>query len=152
MQDGKPVCNASRSLSETESRYSNIERELLAACWSLEKFNHYGFGKKVVIETDHKPLESIWKKSMTSASPRLQRLLLRMSKYDVDLRYIEGKRNVIADALSRVNCMEPPVDANEVPLIEIITSKSNKTGRNTKGNKTRCYLGSLERRYSSRMF
>ena len=36
MQDGKPVCYASRSLSETESRYSNIERELLAACWSLE--------------------------------------------------------------------------------------------------------------------
>ncbi|CAB3997901.1 retrotransposon-like family member retr-1, partial [Paramuricea clavata] len=119
MQDGKPVCYASRSLSETESRYSNIERELLAACWSLEKFNHYVFGKKVVIETDHKPLESIWKKSITSASPRLQRLLLRMSKYDVDLRYIEGKKNVIADALSRVSCMEPPVDGNEVPMIEI---------------------------------
>ena len=64
-----------------------------------------GFGKKVVIETDHKPLESIWKKSITSASPRLQRLLLRMSKYNVDLRYIQGKKNVIADALSRVSCM-----------------------------------------------
>ncbi|KAL9950229.1 hypothetical protein ACROYT_G042702 [Oculina patagonica] len=80
MQEGKPVCYASRSLTETESRYSNIERELLAACWSLEKLNHYVFGKKVVIETDHKPLESIWKKSISSASPRLQRLLLKMSK------------------------------------------------------------------------
>ena len=47
IQDGRPVCYASRSLTETvsESRYSNIERELLAACWSLEKFNHYVFGK-----------------------------------------------------------------------------------------------------------
>ena len=70
-QEGKPVCYASRSLTETESRYSNIERELLAACWSLEKLNHYVFGKKVVIETDHKPLGSIWKKSISSAPPRL---------------------------------------------------------------------------------
>ena len=107
MQDGRPVCYASRSLTETESRYSNIERELLAACWSLEKFNHYVFGKKVIIETDHKPLESIWKKTIMSASPRLQRLLLKRAKYDVEIRYIQGKTNVIADALSRVSYMEP---------------------------------------------
>ena len=79
IQDGRPVCYASRSSTETEWRYSNIERELLAACWSLEKFNHYVFGKKAVIETDHKPLESIWNKTTTSASPRRQRHLLRMA-------------------------------------------------------------------------
>ena len=61
LQDGHPICYASRSLADAESRYSNIERELLAACWSLEKFHHYVYGKKVVVETDHKPLESIWK-------------------------------------------------------------------------------------------
>ena len=59
MQDGRPVCYASHSITETESRCSNIERELLAACRSSEKFNHYVFGKKVTIETEHKPLESI---------------------------------------------------------------------------------------------
>ena len=63
--------------------------------------------KKVTIETDHKPLESIWKKTIMSASPRLQRLLLKMAKYDVEIRYIQGKTNVIADALSRVSYMEP---------------------------------------------
>ena len=97
MQEGRPVCYASQSLSEAESRYSNIEREILAACWSLKKFNHYVFSKKVVIETDHKPLESIWKKSIPSATPRLQRLLLKMAKYNVDMRYIQGKTNVIAE-------------------------------------------------------
>ncbi|KAL9971554.1 hypothetical protein ACROYT_G017729, partial [Oculina patagonica] len=121
MQEGKPVCYASRSLTETESRYSNIERKLLAACWSLEKLNHYVFGKKVVIETDHKPLESIWKKSISSASPRLQRLLLKMSKYNVEIRYIQEKNNVIADALSRISHMEPPVADNEVPVVEMDT-------------------------------
>ena len=120
-QEGKPVCYASRSLTETESRYSNIERELLATCWSLEKLNHYVFGKKVVIETDHKPLESIWKKSISSAPPRLQRLLLKMAKYNVQIRYIQGKSNVIADALSRISHMEPPAEDNEIPLVELDT-------------------------------
>ena len=64
MQDGKPVCYASRSLSDTESRHSNIERELLAASWSLERFKHYVFGKRVVIKMNHKPLKSIWKKTI----------------------------------------------------------------------------------------
>ena len=119
IQGGRPVCCASRSLTETVSRYSNIEREVLAACWSLEKFNHYVFGKKVTIETDHKPLESIWKKTIMSALPQLQRLLLKMAKYDVEIRYIQGKANVIADALSRVSYMEPPLKEDEVPLLEV---------------------------------
>ena len=54
-----------------------------------------------------------------SASPRLQRLLLKMAKYDVEIRYIQGKTNVIADALSRVSHMEPPLKENEVPLLEV---------------------------------
>ena len=62
--------------------------------------------QKVIIETDHKPLESIWKKTIMSASPRLQRLFLKMAKYDVEIRYIQGKTNVIADALSRVSYID----------------------------------------------
>lgn len=91
MQGGRPLCYASQSLTETESRHSNIERQVLAAWWSLEKFNHYVFGKKFVVETDHKPLENIWKKTIMSVSPQLQRLLLKMAKYDVEIRYIQGK-------------------------------------------------------------
>ena len=81
LQDGRPVYYASRSLNDAETRCSNIDRELLAACWSLEKLNHFNYGKNVRLETDHKPLENIWRKSISITSPRLQRLLLRMAKY-----------------------------------------------------------------------
>ena len=100
IHDEKPVCYASRALTETESRYSNIGRELLAAMWYLEHFNHYIEENHAVLQTYHKPLVSIWMKPIHTASPRIQCLLRRMSLYNVKLEYIQGKTNVIADALS----------------------------------------------------
>ena len=54
------------------------------------------------VQSDQQPLQSIWKKSIVSASPRLQRLLLRLAHYDLNIEFLRGKENVIADALSRV--------------------------------------------------
>jgi len=51
---------ASKLLSETESRYSNIEREMLAVLFGLEIFHYYAYGRPVVVESDHKPLEAIF--------------------------------------------------------------------------------------------
>ena len=117
-------------------RYSNIERELLAACWSLEKLNHFIYGKNVRLETDHKTLESIWRKSISSTSPRLQRLLLKMAKYDVELRYTPGRTNVVADAMSRVSHMEPASQGHKLPVIEVgtITSTPPATAAKLDGN------------------
>ena len=53
----------SRTLTETKQRYSNIECELLAVVFALERLNHYTTGYRVKVETDHEPLMSIWKKS-----------------------------------------------------------------------------------------
>jgi len=47
---------AFRSLTEAESRYSNIERECLAVTYGLEKFEYYLLGRSVTVETDHSPL------------------------------------------------------------------------------------------------
>ena len=57
MQNGHPLAYASRALTETESRYAQIEKEMLAIVFSVEKFNVYKFGRKTTIHTDHKPLE-----------------------------------------------------------------------------------------------
>ena len=103
LQDGKPVIYASRSLTETEQRYSNIERELLSVVFTLKRFHHHLYDYTVTVQTDNQPLVSIWKKSIASSSPRQQRLLLRLSHYDVDIEYLKGKENFKADALSRVS-------------------------------------------------
>ena len=78
LQDGQPVMYISRTLTETEQRYSNIERELLAVVFALERLDHYTAGYRVKVETDHQPLTSIWKKPISSTSARIQRLLLRL--------------------------------------------------------------------------
>ena len=102
LQESKPVMYVSRALTETEQRYSNTENELLAIVFALERLNHYTFGRTITVQSDHQPLQSIWKKSIVSASPRLQRLLLRLAHYDINIEFLWGKENVIADALSRV--------------------------------------------------
>ena len=69
--------------------------------FGLEHNHHYTFGRRVILWTDHKPLVSIYKKPLTSAPKRLQRLLLRLQQYDVDLRYKPGSEMYLADTLSR---------------------------------------------------
>ena len=121
LQESKPVMYVSRALTETEQRYSNIERELLAIVFALERLNHYTFGRTITVQSDHQPLKSIWKKSIVSASPRLQRLLLlRLAHYDLNIEFLRGKENVIADALSRVCPLQSSDSKTKDSNIDII--------------------------------
>ena len=108
LQQGQPVCYASKALTDTEKNYSNIERETLGVVWGLERFNYYIFGKHCTVNTDHKPLEAIFKKRLSSCPPRLQRFLMRALKYDVTVNYVKGPDVPIADALSRVSPQPTP--------------------------------------------
>ena len=77
MQDGRPVEYASRAMTSTEQNYAQIEKELLAVVFGMERFHTYVYAQQdVTVETDHKPLISISKKALSSAPKRLQRLLL----------------------------------------------------------------------------
>ena len=66
LQDKKPIAYASKSLTDAEKRYANIERELLAVVFGAERFHTYVYGKHFKIENDHKPLEMIQLKNMTA--------------------------------------------------------------------------------------
>ena len=101
IQEEHSISYASRSLSEAETRYAQIENELLSVLFDLERFNVYTHGVKVLIENDHNPLEIILKKSLQDAPPRLQRMLLRLQKYDFVIKHKLGKDLVVADTLWR---------------------------------------------------
>ena len=92
MQKGKPVAYASRAMTSAEQNYAQIEKEMLAICFATSKFHQYMYGKpSVSVQTDHKPLESILKKPLCNAPPRLQRLMLRLQPYDLVVHYVPGK-------------------------------------------------------------
>lgn len=57
---------ASRSLTDTEVNYAQIENELLAIVFGMERFETYIYGRKVMVESDLKPLETIFKESLLS--------------------------------------------------------------------------------------
>ena len=101
LQDDQPVAYASRALTDAESRYAQIEKELLAIVFAFNKFHQYVYGKSVLVESDHKPLESIIKKSLAAAPPRLQRMLLQLQKYSFTIAHKPGKEMFLADTLSR---------------------------------------------------
>ena len=56
MLNGSPIAYASRALTETETRYAQIEKEMFAIVFSLEKFHQFSFGRSDQVESDHKPL------------------------------------------------------------------------------------------------
>ncbi|KAI8516719.1 hypothetical protein Bbelb_053000 [Branchiostoma belcheri] len=106
LQEGRPIAFASKALTPAESRYANIEREMLAVVYGCEKFKTYLYGRRFTIESDHKPLEQIDRKNLTKAPARLQRLLLRIQEYDYHLKYKPGNEMLVADALSRLSPSE----------------------------------------------
>lgn len=72
LQNGQPVAFASRTLSETEQRYAQIEKECLAIVFGCTKFSQYITRRdQVPVESDYKPLQSIFKKSLLAAPSQL---------------------------------------------------------------------------------
>ena len=100
MQDDQPIAYASRALTDPETRYAQIEKELLAVVYGLEKFRTYTYGRQVTVESDHKPLEVIVKKPLHLAPKRPHCMLLRVQAYSINLGYRKGSTMYLADALS----------------------------------------------------
>ena len=76
LQEGKPIAYASKSLKSTEENYAQIEKELYAVVFGCKRFHEYMYGRRVIVESDHKPLEAILKKPLAAAPPLLQRMIL----------------------------------------------------------------------------
>ena len=125
----KPVAYASRTLNKAETNYCTIERELLAITWAVKKFRPYPFGRCFDIFTDHRPL--IYLFGMANPSSRLTKFRLLLEEYDFTVKYIKGKENVTADALSRIE-----ISSEELKNLtqEVNTSTCVMTRNQTKNN------------------
>lgn len=105
----RPVAYASRTLTETEQRYAQIEKEALAVVFGFERFQDFVRGLRVTAETDHKPLIPLLnQKELHSLPPRILRFRLRLMKFDFTMVYVPGKHIGLADTLSRQPLIEGP--------------------------------------------
>lgn len=107
----KPIAFVSRSLTQAERNYSTIHKEALAIIFSVTKLYQYLIGHKFVLQTDHKPLISIFGENKgipLMAAARIQRWSFLLSGFDYTIRHIKGEHNY-ADALSR---MPQPADSD----------------------------------------
>ena len=103
LQGDRPVVYASKALTDAEQRYAQIEKELLAIVFATNAFHLLIYGRQdVTVETDHKPLESIWSKPLVKAPMRLQKMMLKLQPYSMEVVYTKGKDIPIPDALSRL--------------------------------------------------
>ena len=81
-----------------QRKWSTIEQELFAAYFCILQCERYLMGVPFVLETDHRNLR--WLEQ--SVVPKLVRWRLRLAEFDFKVRFIPGKDNIIADALSRI--------------------------------------------------
>lgn len=122
LQNGQPVAFASRTLTPVEQRYAQIEKECLAIVFACSKFSQYITRRELItVESDHKPLQSIFKKSLLAAPGRLQRMILRLQKYNINVIYKPGSQMYVADHLSRAYLADQgePGDEFQVFALEL---------------------------------
>lgn len=114
MQQGQPIMFASRVLTATEQKYAQIEKETLAILFSCKRFDQYIFGnKQVTVETDHLPLQAIFKKPLSDVPKRVQRMILSLQRYELNVKYVKGSQVIIADTLSRNIRANQPATSGE---------------------------------------
>ena len=99
-----PISFAPQTLTKAERNFSNLEREALAVIIGQKKFHQYLYDRQFILETDHKPLESLFNEKATpaKAAARIQRWALTLAAYNYTIKYKPGIEHGNADALSRL--------------------------------------------------
>ncbi|KAK3702003.1 hypothetical protein QZH41_007698 [Actinostola sp. cb2023] len=147
LQEGHPTSYASRSLNDAEKNYAQIEKELLAVVYGCTKYHQYIYGKQVEVETDHKPLEYLFKKTLTMAPPRLQRMMLQLQKYDLLVGYkpertVQTAKQILKKAkydgsdpnLALLNIRNTPIEGVGLSPAQLLMGRRTRTLLPTSGS------------------
>lgn len=98
--EGQPVAFASRKLTDTEQKWSTLDKETMAIVWSIEKLRVFLLGRHFVVKSDHKPISYLFKSE--KVPDKVIRWRTRLSDYSFKVEYIQGSENFVADCMSRV--------------------------------------------------
>nr|XP_050038007.1 uncharacterized protein K02A2.6-like [Dermacentor andersoni] len=118
----RPVAFASRSMTDTEQRYSQTEKEALATTWAIQRFDEFVRGIPFDVESGHLPLVSLLgKMELNMLPPRIQRLRLKTMRYQFRLLHVPGKLLATADTLSCITYKPPtPLDTIELFAAQVV--------------------------------
>ncbi|XP_055590225.1 uncharacterized protein K02A2.6-like [Uranotaenia lowii] len=124
-KEARVICYASKSLTETEKRYCQTEKEALSLVWSVEKFQNYLIGRKSNLLTDCKALTFLFAPTSKPCA-RIERWVLRLQSFQYKIIHIPGQSN-IADVLSRLTTLTPQAfdESEEIIIKEIVSAGTN---------------------------
>ena len=131
----KPIQNASKTMTKTQRKYPQIQKEALAIKYGIDKFHQFLYGRKFILVTDHKPLIAMFnpnKGTPTLAANRLSRWANQLHQYDYTIEYRSTTKHGNADALSRLpegddlqfDAAEKDEDGDVVFLVNTINTTS----------------------------
>ena len=115
-----PLSYVSRSLNTAQKSYAATKREALALIFALEQFRHLILCYPTYVYTDHLPLVSIFKKETKDAT--INRWTLLAQEYEIQIHYVPGKDNILADALSRLPMKMETVENFDNKLAERVNT------------------------------
>lgn len=124
--DWQPLAFFSRKLNSTERKYATYDRELLGIYEAVKYFNHMVEGKKFTIYTDHKPITYAFTKKNKQCSPRQFNLLDYIGQFLTDIRHVPGTANVVADALSRIEEVQPESTMDQLAAAQMSDNELKK--------------------------
>ncbi|KAG2469484.1 POL3 protein, partial [Polypterus senegalus] len=99
-EERRPILFISRKLFDREKKYAVLEKEGLAIKWAIDSLKYYLLSTEFVVESDHRALQ--WIQRMRHSNARVARWYLSLQPYKFQVRYVSGKKNLVADYLSRL--------------------------------------------------
>lgn len=134
----RPIQFASQTLSSTQKKYPQIDKEAYAIMFGVRKFYQYLYGRRFVLYVDHKPLIQIFhpnKSLPVLSATRMQHYAIFLQAFNFDIKYKKSELHANADFVSRLPLKsenfthydEPDVfEMNQIETLPITVSEISK--------------------------